>query len=88
MWLIPQVPLMMSTKFLEEKLRHGRLDAKTLDNLFRRRIEQGANWGMATIPDKMGHCLHRFFTSPARVSLPCTWKRDLDGSHDGESRPF
>ena len=34
---------MMSTKSLEEKLRQGRLDAKTLDNLFRRRIEQGAN---------------------------------------------
>ena len=34
---------MLPTKFLEEKLRHGRLDAKTLDNLFRRRIEQGAN---------------------------------------------
>ena len=34
---------MMRTKFLEEKFRQGRLDAKTLDNLFRRRIEQGAN---------------------------------------------
>src|SRR5262249_25223724 len=38
-----EVPLMIPTKFLEEKLRQGRLDAKTLDNLFRRRIEQGAN---------------------------------------------
>jgi Protein of unknown function (DUF1670) len=34
---------MMRTKFLEEKFRQGRLDAKTLDNLFRRKIEQGAN---------------------------------------------
>src|SRR5437016_1855227 len=34
---------MMRTKFLEEKFRQGRLDAKTLDSLFRRRIEQGAN---------------------------------------------
>jgi uncharacterized protein DUF1670 len=34
---------MMRTKFLDEKFRQGRLDAKTLDNLFRRRIEQGAN---------------------------------------------
>jgi hypothetical protein len=34
---------MMRTKFLEEKFRQGRLDAKSLDNLFRRRIEQGAN---------------------------------------------
>jgi hypothetical protein len=34
---------MMRTKFLEEKFRQGRVDAKTLDNLFRRRIEQGAN---------------------------------------------
>jgi hypothetical protein len=34
---------MLPTQFLEEKLRQGRLDAKTLDNLFRRRIEQGAN---------------------------------------------
>jgi hypothetical protein len=34
---------MIRTKFLEEKFRQGRLDAKTLDKLFRRRIEQGAN---------------------------------------------
>jgi hypothetical protein len=34
---------MIRTKFLEEQFRQGRLDAKTLDNLFRRRIEQGAN---------------------------------------------
>ena len=34
---------MMRTKFLEEQFRQGRLDAKSLDNLFRRRIEQGAN---------------------------------------------
>jgi hypothetical protein len=39
----PEVPLMMRTKFLEERFRQGRLDAKTLDNLFRRKIEQGAN---------------------------------------------
>jgi hypothetical protein len=34
---------MMRTKFLEEQFRRGRLDAKTLDSLFRRKIEQGAN---------------------------------------------
>lgn len=34
---------MMRTKLLEEKLRQQRLDAKSLDNLFRRQIEQGAN---------------------------------------------
>lgn len=34
---------MMRTKFLEEQLRQGRLDAKTLDSLFRRKIEHGAN---------------------------------------------
>lgn len=34
---------MMRTKFLEEQFRQGRLDAKTLDSLFRRKIEQGAN---------------------------------------------
>jgi hypothetical protein len=34
---------MIRNQFLEEKFRQGRLDAKTLDNLFRRRIEQGAN---------------------------------------------
>jgi hypothetical protein len=39
----PEVPLMMRTKFLEEQFRQGRLDAKTLDSLFRRKIEQGAN---------------------------------------------
>jgi hypothetical protein len=33
----------MRTRFLEEKFRQGRLDAKSLDNLFRRRIELGAN---------------------------------------------
>jgi hypothetical protein len=34
---------MIRTKLVEEKLRKQRLDAKSLDNLFRRRIEQGAN---------------------------------------------
>src|SRR5258707_15273053 len=34
---------MIRTKLVEEKLRQQRLDAKSLDNLFRRRIEQGAN---------------------------------------------
>jgi hypothetical protein len=34
---------MMRTKFLEEPFRRGRLDAKTLDSLFRRKIERGAN---------------------------------------------
>lgn len=34
---------MMRTKLLDEKQRQQRLDAKSLDNLFRRQIEQGAN---------------------------------------------
>ena len=34
---------MIRTTAIEEQLRHQRLDAKALDNLFRRRIEQGAN---------------------------------------------
>src|SRR5258708_39991275 len=34
---------MIRTKLVEEKLRQQRLHAKSLDNLFRRRIEQGAN---------------------------------------------
>ncbi len=34
---------MIRSKLIEEKLRRQRLDAKSLDNLFRRRIEQGAN---------------------------------------------
>jgi len=34
---------MMRTLFLEAQLRQGRLDAKTLDSMFRRRIEEGAN---------------------------------------------
>jgi hypothetical protein len=34
---------MMRTQFLEDQFRQGRLDAKSLDNLFRRRIEHGAN---------------------------------------------
>ena len=34
---------MIRTKFLEDQFRQGRLDAKSLDNLFRRRIEHGAN---------------------------------------------
>jgi hypothetical protein len=33
---------MMRTKLLDEKLRQQRLSAKSLDNLFRREIEQGA----------------------------------------------
>jgi hypothetical protein len=34
---------MIRTKSIEDQLRQGRLDAKTLDSLFRRRIEEGAN---------------------------------------------
>jgi hypothetical protein len=34
---------MLKTPFLEAELRQGRLDAKTLDSMFRRRIEEGAN---------------------------------------------
>ena len=34
---------MIRTQFIEEQLRQGRLDAKTLDSMFRRRIEEGAN---------------------------------------------
>ena len=36
---------MIRTQFIEEQLRHGRLDAKTLDNMFRRRIERGPTQG-------------------------------------------
>ncbi len=34
---------MLRTPFLEAQLRQGRLDAKTLDSMFCRRIEEGAN---------------------------------------------
>jgi Protein of unknown function (DUF1670) len=34
---------MLRSQFLEAQLRQGRLDAKTLDSMFRRRIEEGAN---------------------------------------------
>jgi hypothetical protein len=34
---------MMRTKLIEDQLRQGRFDAKTLDSMFRRRIEEGAN---------------------------------------------
>jgi hypothetical protein len=34
---------MIRTKLIEDQLRRGRLDAKTLDSMFRRRIEEGAN---------------------------------------------
>ena len=34
---------MIRMKLIEEQLRQGRLDAKTLDSLFCRRIEEGAN---------------------------------------------
>ena len=34
---------MIRTKSIEDQLRRGRLDAKTLDSMFRRRIEEGAN---------------------------------------------
>jgi Protein of unknown function (DUF1670) len=39
----PEVPPMMRTRIHEDQLRQGRLDAKTLDSMFRRRIEEGAN---------------------------------------------
>jgi Protein of unknown function (DUF1670) len=34
---------MIRTKSIEDRLRKGRLDSKSLDNMFRRRIEAGAN---------------------------------------------
>ena len=34
---------MIPLKLVEDQLRQGRFDAKTLDSLFRRRIEEGAN---------------------------------------------
>ena len=34
---------MIRAKLIEEELRQGRLNAKTLDSMFRRRIEEGAN---------------------------------------------
>jgi hypothetical protein len=34
---------MMRNKLVDEKQRQERVDAKTLDNQFRRRIEEGAN---------------------------------------------
>ena len=34
---------MIRTKSIEDQLRRGRLDAKTLDSMFRRQIEDGAN---------------------------------------------
>ena len=34
---------MIRSKCVEDQLRQGRLDAKTLDSMFRRRIEEGAN---------------------------------------------
>jgi hypothetical protein len=34
---------MIRTKSIEDRLRQGRLDSKSLDSLFRRRIEEGAN---------------------------------------------
>jgi hypothetical protein len=34
---------MIRTKLIEDQLRRGRLDAKTVDRMFRRRIEEGAN---------------------------------------------
>jgi len=34
---------MMRTKLVDEKLRQQRLQGKSLDSLFRRQIEQGAN---------------------------------------------
>ena len=34
---------MIRTKSIEDRLRQGRLDSKSLDNMFRRRIERGAN---------------------------------------------
>jgi hypothetical protein len=34
---------MIKTQFIEEKLRQGRLSARSRDSMFRRRIEEGAN---------------------------------------------
>jgi hypothetical protein len=34
---------MIRMKLIEEQLRQGRIDAKTLDSMFCRRIEEGAN---------------------------------------------
>ena len=44
-WFWTEVPqdVMLRTKTIEDQLRKGRLEAKTLDSMFRRRIEEGAN---------------------------------------------
>src|SRR5207247_1270067 len=39
----PEVPAMIRSQALQDQMRQQRADAKTLDNLFRRRIEAGAN---------------------------------------------
>ena len=38
---------------------------------------------MATIRDRMGHCLHESFTEATRASSPSPEKRELDSSEDG-----
>jgi hypothetical protein len=42
-WSFLEVPIVIRNQDIERKFREQRLDAKTLDNLFRRRIEVGAN---------------------------------------------
>src|SRR5438477_11885441 len=39
------------------------------------------DWGIATLRDKMGHCLHGFFTSATRASAPSPQKREHDPSN-------
>jgi len=42
-WFSLEVPVVIRNQDIERKFRRQRLDAKSLDNLFRRRIEEGAN---------------------------------------------
>src|SRR5262245_32243054 len=43
-------------------------------------------WGLATLRDKLGRCLHGFFASVSRVGSPPRWGR-LSGSGDGGQGP-
>ena len=74
---------MIRTKVIEETLREGRLNAKTVDSLFGHRIEQGANCSPSS-PRRSWTLSRRFLPSAPRTPITSSAS---GGSGSWSSRP-
>jgi hypothetical protein len=75
---------MLNEKHLDFKIFSVLFDLIRLKCSTPGRLMIGRFRGMATIRDKLGHCLHEIFTLPTRISSPSPYKRELNGSRNGE----